>query len=90
MQGDRPAIWDLDDGLKQRILMSMDLLYGVVAYAISFLTGEYDEAVRRGFLMTGGHRFVSLRRVAMAKARADQTKAAGGTDADPKEPFVPT
>ena len=69
--------------------MAMDLLFGVVAYAISFLTGEYEEGVRRGLLMTGGRRFVSLRRVAMAKARADQTKAARGADADPKEAFVP-
>ena len=88
-QGDRPAIRDLDDDLKQRILMAMDLLSGVLAYAISFLTGEYEEGVRRGFLMTGGRRFVSVERVQMAKARADQTKTAGGADADPKEPYVP-
>ena len=87
--GDRPAIRDLDDDLKQRILMAMDLLSGVLAYAISFLTGEYEEGVRRGFLMTGGRRFVSVERVQMAKARADQTKTAGGADADPKEPYVP-
>ena len=88
VRGERPAIRDLDDHLQQRIMMAMDLLSGVLAYAISFLTGEYDEAVRRGFLMTGGRRFVSVERVQMAKARADHVKAAGGADADAKEPYM--
>ena len=76
VQGERPAIRDLDDNLKQRIMMAMDILSGVLAYAISFLTGEYDEAVRRGFLMTGGRRFVSVERVQMAEARADHVLCA--------------
>ena len=88
VQGERPAIRGLDDHLKQRIMMAMDLPSGVLAYAISFLTGEYDEAVRRGFLMTGGRRFLSVERAQMAKARADHTKTAAGADADPKEPYT--
>ena len=51
-------------------------------------TEVYEEAVRRGFLMTGGGRFVSVKRAQMAKARADQAKIVGGGDVDPKKPYV--
>ena len=47
---------------RQRILMSMDLLSGCLAYATSTIEGTYNESLRRNFLLTHGLRFVSTER----------------------------
>ena len=72
----------LAESVKQKILMSLDLLAGAIAYGVTYLQDNFDESTRRCFLLTGGRSFVSPERTRRARARADanRTVNAGATE----------
>ena len=50
---------NLTRGARQKLLIAMDCLAGCLVYSVSTVKGEYDEATRKGFLLTHGKRFIS-------------------------------
>ena len=48
----------------------MDCLSGAIMYGVLFLMDEYDENIRRGFLISGGRSFMSKERLERARERA--------------------
>ena len=56
------AMKELKPGVRQRVLITMDLLSGCLAYAVSSVQGTYSEATRRNFLLTHGRKFISSTR----------------------------
>ena len=66
---------NLPQAVKQKVLMSMDLLAGAISYGATYLGDDYDEGLRRCFLMTGGRTFISADRVRRAKARAEANRS---------------
>ena len=53
---------DRQKALRQKALIAMDLLAGALAYGVSSVKNEYDEATRRNFLLTHGKKFISAAR----------------------------
>ena len=55
--------------------MAMDMLAETITYAVLFLEDEFDEGIRRGFLLSGGRSFMSDERLRRARERARLLKA---------------
>ena len=41
-----------------KVLVAMDMLVGIITYAVLLLEDEFDDGIRRGFLLSGGRSFM--------------------------------
>ena len=68
--GENPPLAHVDELVQQKVLIAMDCLSGAIMYGVLFLLDEYDENIRRGFLISGGRSFMSEERLRRARERA--------------------
>ena len=88
--GENPPLAHVDDVVQQKVLIAMDCLSGAIMYGILFLRDEYDENIRRGFLISGGRSFMSKERLERARERARIATEKTDSGAQARPLVVPT
>ena len=88
--GENPPLAHVDDVVQQKVLIAMDCLSGAIMYGVLFLMDEYDENIRRGFLISGGRSFMSKERLERARERARIATEKTDSGAQARPLVVPT
>ena len=88
--GESPPLAHVDEVLQQKVLIAMDCLSGAIMYGTLFLLDEYDENIRRGFLISGGRSYMSEERLRRARERARIATEKTETGAQNRPVVLPT